>query len=681
MTPPALTEAAPAQGVSEGGNNLIALAGPPNVGKSTVFNLLTGLSQHVGNWPGKTVEQKSGRFRQDGKEWEIVDLPGAYSLSADSLEERIARDFVAQTRPAVVVAMVNAANLERTLYLVAELLELPSPVVVGVNMVDVAQREGFKVEPHVLEAALGVPVVATVGTRGEGLAELMAAAAGVVEGRRDYRPARVDLGEEIETVVSRLTELLATREAEVLPDYPRRWLAVKVLEGDTELTRLLRETLPASLWAKIEQILRPHEDAAVAIAGARYHWITRMVNAALTRPPIGVVSLTERIDHVTTHLVAGPLALLGLLAAIFWLVYQVSTPLVKLLELGLGATTGWLRASLAGWPDWLVGLLADGVLSGVGTVLVLLPVLGIFFLAMGFLEDVGYMARAAFVADRFMHGIGLHGKSFLPLFLGFGCNVPAVLGTRILEEGRARLLTVFLAPFVPCSARLAVLIFFTAAIFGANGPWVMSGLVVFNLVVLALTGLAIHRFVFRGESPAFILEMPLYHVPNWRTIALNTWQRLSTFIARAGTVIVLFSALLWALSYLPSGEIDSSYLAAVGRGLEPLTRLMGLDWQFTVALLSSIVAKEVTVATLAIISTADEAGLAAALPGMLTPAAGLAFLVAQMVFVPCIATIGAIRQETGSWRWPALSFAYHTLAAVVLGIAVYQVALAVGLGG
>lgn len=664
---------------------LVALAGPPNVGKSTIFNLLTGLSQHVGNWPGKTVEQKSGSYHREGMELEIVDLPGSYSLTSNSVEEQVARDFIIRQKPDVVIVILNAANLERTLYLVAELLELPSPVVIGLNMMDVAEGEGMKVEAHVLEAALGVPVVPMVGTRGQGLDGLMAAVQGRLGSSKEGEPNRPELGAELEGVLCNLQKLIAQdgkgRDSHHLSSYPSRWLALKLLEGDGEAAEIVRrETTPGG-WGELDRTLHQNEGAVVSIAGARYQWIDRMARAALIRPRAGAISVTERIDRVATHPYAGPALLLGVLGAIFWGVYTVSSPLVEALEGAVGSGAEGLRSAMSGAPDWLVGLLADGVLSGVGTVLALLPILAVFFLALGFLEDVGYMARAAFVADRFMHRMGLHGKSFLPLFLGFGCNVPAVLGTRILESGRARLLTVMLAPFVPCSARIAVLIFFTGAIFGPAGPLVMWGLVVFNLVVLALSGMLIHRFVFRGERPSFIMEMPLYHIPNWRTIGLIAWQRLAAFVVRAGTLILLFTTAIWLLSTLPEGEIDSSFLAGFGRFLEPLGGLMGLDWQMMVALLSSIVAKEITIATLGVLTASEDAGLMALLPQMLTPAAAIAFLVVQMLFIPCVATVAAIRQETRSWRWTGFTLAYYTLVALSFGIAVYWVTSFLGLGG
>jgi len=656
---------------------VIALAGSPNVGKSTVFNLLTGLSQHVGNWSGKTVEQKTGTLRRHDRTVEIVDLPGTYSLTANSAEEQVARDYIIREQPDAVVAVLGAASLERNLYLVAELLELSSPIIVVLNMMDVAKGEGIQVEPDVLGAALGVPVISMVAARGQGVAELLEAVDRVVDGDFPYSPKRPAFAPELERLLDVIEELMG-RDAPKL--YPSRWVALKLLEGDKEITRLVRESLSIERWQEMEALLRKHEDAVIAIASGRYEWIERLIRAALIRPRSGVISLTERLDRAATHRFFGPSILVGLLGIIFWLVYQLAGPLVQLLDLGVGALADLIRTSLVGAPLWLTGLLADGILGGVGTVLSLVPILVVFFAAMAFLEDVGYMARAAFVADRFMHRIGLHGKSFLPLFLGFGCNVPAVLGARISESERARVLTILLAPLVPCSGRIAVLVFFTGALFGRGAALAALGLVVFNLLVVGLSGIVFSRLLFRGGSPAFIMELPLYHWPNWRTILLVTWQRLVAFVVRAGTLILVVSVVVWIVGALPTGRIETSYLATAGRFLAPLGSLMNLDWRVIVALLTSFVAKENTIATLGVVNPYAGTTLAAALPQMLTPAAAVSFLVVQMLFVPCAATVASIWQETGSWRWTVFSVAYHLVLAFAMGIAVYQGARLLGLG-
>jgi ferrous iron transport protein B len=656
---------------------IIALAGSPNVGKSSIFNALTGLSQHVGNWPGKTVEQKSGTCSIAGRTLQVVDLPGTYSLTANSLEEQLTRDFIIKEHPDAVVVVVNAATLERTLYLLAEISELSAPVVVAVNMMDVAVHQGLRIEPEVLQAALGIPVVALVATRTAGSQALLEVVEGVVCGRIPAQPQRPELDPELEALLAQLEAMLGEQAPAA---YPRRWLTLKLLEGDKEVNALVQGLLPVERWQDIDALLHRHEDAVLAIAGARYEWIGRMTRAAIRRPQAGAISLTERFDRVATHPILGPVLLLGMLGLVFWLVYQISQPLVGLLSAALAAGAGGLRTLLAGAPPWLVHLLADGLIGGVGTVLSVLPIMALYFVAIAFLEDVGYLARGAFVADRAMHLLGLHGKSFLPLFLGLGCNVPAVLGTRILDSRRDRLLTLLLVPLVPCAGRMAVLVFFSGALYGGAGPLVILGLLVLDMAVIGLTGLVLQRVLFRGDSPAFIMELPLYHLPNWRTIGLTTWHNVVGFLKRAGSVILLLSLVIWALAALPSGDIAQSYLAWFGRSLAPLGSLMGLDWRMMVALLASIVAKEQTIATLAILTSGSGLTLSAALPHLLSPAAGLAFLVVQMLFVPCVATLTAIRQEAGNWRATLFSVAYLAGVSFILGIIMYQAARLLGVG-
>ena len=662
------------------GQITVALTGQPNVGKSTVFNLLTGLSQHVGNWPGKTIERKEGTYRYNGTTVHIVDLPGTYSLTANSLEERIARDYIIKEQPDVVVAIVNAAALERNLYLLAELLCLPAPVVLGLNMIDVAAHHGVHIEPEVLEAALGVPVIPMVATKNEGVQELVEAIEAVATGDFPYFPKRPRIREDHREVLREIKGLIAQ---DVPEPYPCDWVALKLLEGDGEITEMMREHLAEERWERVHDILMQHEDAILDVAGGRYEWIGRMIRAAVARPRVGQICLTERADRVATHPFWGLLLLVGILGLVFWLTYTVGAPLQELLDTYLvQAGAEWVRSALRGAPVWLVGLLADGVIGGAGMVVTFLPILVIFFAALSFLEDVGYMARAAYVMDRFMHLMGLHGKSFLPLFLGFGCNVPAVMGTRVVEGQKARLLTILVAPLVPCTARMAVLAVLAPIFFGPHTALVSGGLVGLSLVMLVIIGVALHELVLGGEHVAFIMELPLYHLPNARTIGLSVWQRSVAFLKKAGSIIVVVSAIVWALSVLPGGEIQSSYLAAVGRLLAPLGALMGLDWQMMVALLTSFVAKENTIATLGVLYGAGEEGarLAETLSGVLAPAAALAFLAVQMLFIPCVATVATVRQETASWRWTAFSVALLLVVSFAVGIAIYQGAVLVGWG-
>jgi ferrous iron transport protein B len=653
----------------------VALAGQPNVGKSTVFNLLTGLSQHVGNWPGKTVEQKTGSLTYDGIPMHIVDLPGTYSLTANSLEEQVARDYIIREKPDVVVVIVDAATMERNLYLLTELLLLPAPVVLGLNMVDVAEQQGMHVEAHVLEAALGLPVVPMVASRNQGVHELLRRVADLVRGRIPYQPCVPEIRADHREVLEDLQQLIC---GQVPEPYPEDWVALKLLEGDREITRMMRERLPQDLWAGVESILHQHEDAVLAVAGGRYDWVGRMVRAAVARPRVGRITLTERLDRVATHPFWGLALLAAVLALVFWLTYTVGTPIQDWLEsVVVAGLADWAGRVLANGPAWLSGLFVDGVIGGVGTMLTFTPILLIFFATMGFLEDVGYMARAAYVMDRFMHLMGLHGKSFLPLFLGFGCNVPAVMGTRIIDEPRARLLTTLLAPLVPCTARMAIMAVLAPAFFGDKALLVSWGLILFALAVLAVSGVVLNRLLFKGERAAFIMEMPIYHLPNARTISLAVWQRFVAFLRKAGSVILVVSVLVWALATLPHGDIESSILAGIGQVLTPIGSLMGLDWRMMVALLASFVAKENAVATLAVLYGTGEEGLPNLLAASVSPASGLAFLVVTMLFIPCVATFAAMRQETNSWKWAFFGLGFLLVVSFLLGAIAYHVVAAI----
>jgi ferrous iron transport protein B len=659
-------------------NVLVALAGQPNVGKSTVFNALTGLDQHVGNWPGKTVERMEGQLECRGETYCVVDLPGTYSLTANSPEEVIAREFVIRERPDVVVALVDAASLERSLYLVAELLALPAKVIVALNMMDVAEGEGLHVEPEVLEAALGVPVVPMIATKRRGVQPLVDAIDRVARGEIPVNPKPPRIREDHRHVLDEIQAVIAG----LVPEpYPEAWIALKLLEGDREVLRLMEAQLPDRRWDAVQELLRAHDDALVAVASGRYEWIGRMMRAAVTRPKPGRIGRTERIDRWATHPVWGLGILGGVLALVFTLTYSVGVPLQEALgTYVLGGLGDLANSALAGAPAWLSSLVVDGVIGGAGFVATFLPVLAIFFAAMAVLEDVGYMARAAYVMDSFMHLIGLHGKSFLPLFLGFGCNVPAVLGARVIESRRSRLLTILLAPLVPCTARMAVVAFLAPAFFGAYAAVVSWGLILLTLVVLAVSGVVINRLVLKGRRSAFIMELPLYHVPNTRNILLSTWHRCVEFLKKAGTVILPVSIGVWVLSYLPGGEVETSYLAGLGRWIAPVGGIIGFDWRLIVALMTSFVASENSLASLGVLLGAEPgSGLRSALAAQYSIPAGLAFMAVQMLFVPCLGTVAAIKQESGSWGWTLFSILHLSVVSLLAGAGLYWIAQLGGL--
>jgi ferrous iron transport protein B len=399
-----------------------------------------------------------------------------------------------------------------------------------------------------------------------------------------------------------------------------------------------------------------------------------MVRAAVVQPRLGQVTLTDRIDRLATHPVWGVLILLVVLGLLFSLTFMIGAPVQAWLETYVVRAASLARTLLSGQPQWLVGLLANGVITGVGTVLTLLPILVIFFAALGLMEDIGYMARAAYVMDRYMHWMGLHGKSFLPLFLGFGCNVPAMMGTRIIESPKGRLTTLLVTPLVPCTARMSVIVLLAPIFFGHWAGLVITGLVGLTLLVLAALWIGLHRLFFRDAQTAFIMELPLYHAPNLRRIGLGVWQRALDFLQGAGSVILVVSIFLWGLSTYPGGNIEASYLAVMGHWMAPLGKLMGLEWQMMVALLTSVVRKENTIPTLAVLYEPGAGGMTLGdiVGHHLSPAAALAFLTVQILFIPCVATVSTLHQEARSWKWTLFLIAILFVISIGMGILIYQ---------
>ncbi|MEW6161758.1 MAG: ferrous iron transport protein B [Nitrospirota bacterium] len=655
---------------------LVALAGQPNVGKSTVFNILTGLSQHVGNWPGKTVEKKEGVIISGEAEMGIIDLPGTYSLTAFSEEERIARDFIIKERPDVVILIANASALERSLYLLSELLLLKPPVIVALNMMDVAQEQGILIDVESLKKSLGIPVVPMVATKNRGIKELVQEIISLSNGNLEYNPSVPEVFQDHMDVFLTLMEKVGEY---ISYPYTTCWAVTKLMEGDPDVSGMLEQILPVDKWEEVVLQLRGHEDSLLAVVHGRYDWIEAVIRSSVSQFKKGQVLLTDRIDHVLIRPILGIPILLGMFAIIFFLTYKVGSPIQGLLEWLVEFFARWIGPFLSGAPGWVSGIVIGGVIGGAGAVLTFLPILLIFFTSMAFLEDIGYMARAAFVMDRFMHIIGLHGKSFLPMFLGFGCNVPAVLGVRIVESRKARLLTILLTPFVPCTARLAILAFVTAAIFGGKATIVSWSLVAINILSLGIIGIIVSRFFLKGEPMPFIMELPLYHRPNLRTIGIAVWKRTAAFVKRAGTVILGFSILLWIMSNFPGGRIENNILGWLGRLVEPLGAPIGLDWKMMIALLAGFVAKENSIATLGVLYGVGEEGLRSILPGVMSHASALSFLVVLMLFIPCAATAVVMKQEMGSWRWFLISLMFMLFISFGSGMVVYRLASPLGI--
>ena len=652
----------------------VALAGQPNTGKSTVFNVLTGLKQHVGNWPGKTVEQKTGTATYNGSTYSLVDLPGTYSLTANSPEELIARDFIIEEQPDVVVVVTDAAMLERNLYLVTELLPLSVPVIIALNMMDVAEQEGRPVDPIALEQATGIRVAPMVAAKNQGVKELLAVVHDLVHDGVEYAPSKPEIREDHRALLDGVQAQIA---GSVPAPYPEDWVALKLLEGDKVVTEMIKGSLDPARWAKVEGLLREHDDAQLAVAGGRYEWIERATRAAVKRPQAGAITRTRKFDRIATHPVWGVFTMLGILIVAIVAAMAIGMPISMGLMNGISSLGPVVAPLLVNAPAWISGLVVEGIIFGVGAVLAFLGFLIVIFAMFGLLEDIGYMARVAYVMDRAMRRIGLHGKSFLPLLMGLVCNIPAIVGTRVIETERARLKAVLLMPFVPCMAMTMTLMFYAPIFFSPGiATLVVLGMLLGALAVMALSGILLDRVVLPGERIGFIMELPLYHRPNLRTIGTFVWQRARQFLTKAGTVILAVAVGIWALSYFPNGEVETSILATIGHALTPLGNLMGLDWRMLVALFTSFVSKESALASMAVLfGAADtEAGLITALQAAMTPAAALGYLTTQTLFIPCLGTIGVIIQESRSWKWALAILAYLFVIAFAMGILVYQVA-------
>jgi ferrous iron transport protein B len=620
----------------------IALAGNPNVGKSTIFNALTGSHQHVGNWPGKTVEKKEGRLLLEGTDVIVVDLPGTYSLSAYSIEEIVSREFIINEHPDAVVAVVDAANLERNLYLVTQLLELNVPVIVALNMSDIARGRGLTIDAAKLSAGLnGTPVIETVGSSGIGLDALKraiqqaAAACGQRQTAFTYEAA-------LERELTLLQHAIAAIPA-LAERYQPRWLAIKLLENDEDIcSRVVTdESLLAAARAAAERIeSETGDDAETWITDGRYAFISSVVSAAVSRPREVQETTSDKIDRVLTHRVYGLPIFLLLMWVVFQITANVSAPLVDWLDGVIsGPLTRWAAAlfgALGLGGSWPEALLTEAVIAGVGGVLAFVPVLIALYLAIGVLEDSGYMARAAFVMDRVMRVVGLHGKSFLPMLVGFGCTVPAVYATRTLENDDDRRLTAFLVTFMSCGARLPVYVVIGTAFFGARSGSLIFGLYVLGIAVALLTGWALKRSVYRNKPPQpFVMELPPYRAPRLHDVWRQTWNRTAGFVRKAGTLILATSIAVWLLMAVPSsGDAafntvtpEASLFGTASKLLAPLFAPAGFgNWQSSGALITGFIAKEVVVGTMSQIYAVDAPAedQPQAAPGLLDDLAGIA---------------------------------------------------------
>jgi len=712
----------------------IALAGNPNSGKTTIFNNITGTRQKVGNWPGVTVEKKEGAINKSGYDLKIIDLPGTYSLTPFSIEEIVARNFILEERPDVVIDIIDASNLERSLYLATQLREIDCKVLFALNMADVARTRGIKIDDKKLSELLAVPVVFTIGNKNKGIETLLEKAIELAESD-DVLPKkrRVKYSKDIEDSISKIEHFIGNHAADSIP-YNIRWTAIKLLEDD----KIVKERVLEKTGKFGEDILREidnhrkflvdrfDDDPEIIMTDERYGFIAGIIMEVLTTSIKQRVDISRNVDLVLTNRFVGFPIFIFFIWAMFQLTFSLGAYPMDWINSGISLFSALLAYVL---PENIVkDFLINGIIAGVGSVIIFLPNILILFFCIALFEDTGYMSRAAFLMDKIMHLIGLHGKSFIPMLMGFGCNVPAIMASRTLESEKDRTLTILITPFMSCSARLPVYIILAGAFFGAKAGTVIFGIYLLGIILSIITGRLFRSTLLRGADAPFVMELPPYRIPMIKSLMIHMWDRSKIFIKKMGGYILIGSVVVWTLTAFPQNisysknydleieqvktyfqtEIDTaqesdkallgqkrdvavaklitekkaekaekSFMGRIGKVVAPVFSPIGIDWRGSVALLTGFVAKEIVVSTMGILYAADngknsEALKNALLSSGMTPIAALAMMVFVLLYMPCLATLAAIRRETASLKWMIFSISYSTLLAWGMAFLVYQ---------
>ena len=675
----------------------VALVGNPNCGKTSLFNIASGSHEHVGNYSGVTVDAKEGNFEYGGYKFVIVDLPGTYSISGFSPEELYVRKNLVEETPDIIINVVDSSNLERNLYLTTQIIDMNLRVIMALNMYDELKAKGDELDIRTLGHLLGMPLVPTVSKTGEGIHELFDKVIELYE-NPDPQIARhihINHGIELEQSIDRV-KLAIQKNADIRYKYSTRYLAIKFLENDRETAGII-DSLPNKdeiiairfeEQKRFEQLMGTSTESA--IIDAKYAFVKGAL--AETYKPGKIQkkhrSVTDRIDAVVTDR---------------WLAFPVFFLILYIVFFG----TFTLGEYPMQWIDWLVSgfgdfvssvmpdgmvkdLVVDGIIGGVGSVLVFLPNIVLLYFFISLLEDSGYMARAAFIMDRLMHKMGLHGKSFIPMVMGFGCNVPAIMATRTIESPKSRLITTLIVPFMSCSGRLPVYILIVGAFFPEYGSLALLGVYAFGIFMAILSAKILSRF-FKDDDLPFVMELPPYRVPTSKSILRHTWEKGKQYLHKITGIILISSVIIWFLGYFPHHndypdkvtQQENSYLGYIGKAIEPVLEPLGFDWQMGVGLLSGVAAKELVVSSMGVMYSIDEdvesgsgeTKLQQALQNSITPAAALAFMVFVLLYFPCIATFGAMMTETGGWKWPLFSAVYTIVIAWVMAFIVYRAAL------
>ncbi len=734
----------------------VALIGNPNCGKTSLFNVLSGAKEHVGNYSGVTVGAKDGEFHYGIYTINIVDLPGTYSLSCYSPEEIFVRDYLRENTPDLILNVVDASNIERNLYLTTEIIDMDYPTVIALNMYDELRSSGAVLDYDNLGKMIGVPMVPVVSKTGEGIEKLLDTIIGVYENSDEtVRHVHVNLGADLEGAIRKLVD--AIKESPSKQHYfSPRYLAIKLLEGDHQIedeipsanavnhsravskrhcSRINRLFCSCSDCDKCKVASVPHwrdnlrvgaddpilmmrdklrgrieslrdEDISSIVAAQKYGFITGALAETLT-PGENMGKATRVIDKLATDRVLGFPIFFAIMFFIFWATFTLGQYPMDWVE----SCVAWLSNVVhTVMPEGIIkDMVADGIIGGVGGVIVFLPNILILFFCISFMEDSGYMARAAFIMDKVMHRVGLHGKSFIPLIMGFGCNVPAILASRSIESKSSRIITVLINPFMSCSARLPIYVLLVGTFFSAHAGLVFAGIYFLGIAVAILTARLLRRFYFHKDETPFVMELPPYRLPNLKTSLSHTWEKGKQYLKKMGGIILFASILVWALDYFPlnreeriidattalaaydDSSIDTvhdSYLEMLGKAINPIMQPIGMKWRATVAALAGVPAKEIVVSTLGVLYANDDEASNARLGARLqatgpngkpdfTPASALAFMVFLLLYCPCIATVTAVAREAGSWKYALFSIVYNTLVAWIAAFIIYRIVLLV----
>lgn len=654
----------------------VALVGNPNSGKTTLFNSISGLNEHTGNYSGVTVDSKSARVEFEGHTIEIADLPGTYSLSAFSPEEKFVRDYIVNEKPDYVINVIDATNLERNLYLTTQLLEIEQPTIVALNMFDEFRVSGDRLNTSKLGQLFASPVIPTVGRKGQGIAQIF----DKIVNYRVKPPRQIAYNTEIETLVNSLSQEISEQNRTAYPD---RYVAIKLIEGSEELVKIStqqRAALDKSI-RKIEGLYS--EQTETLMAESRYAFVNGALKETYEKNPKARQSKSLKIDNILTNKYLGLPIFFAMLWGVFYTTFTLGEYPMGWIESGVDAIKTFIDSIMA--EGATKDLIVNGVIDGVGSVIVFLPNILILFFFISLMEDTGYMARAAFITDKLMHKIGLHGKSFIPLVIGFGCNVPAIMATRTIENRENRLQTMLITPFMSCSARLPVYILITGAFFADHAANMLFLMYLIGILLAIGSSLLFKKTLFRGKDVHFVMELPPYRIPTAMSTIKHMWNKAGQYLKKMGGVILVSVVIIWALGYYPNqgGKYEGeSYLEHVGKAVEPVIAPLGFDWKMGIGLISGVAAKEVIVSTMSVTYKTDgnlserlQSELNADGEPIWSTAVALSFLAFVLIYFPCIAVVTAIKKESGAWKWALFMVFYTTTLAWLVSFAVYNLAV------